>query len=68
MKNKSVVIIASFLAVLICLIISTLLFFAVTPAFLIMLSFVIGTITGVCITALIMYMVNNIRNRRSEKE
>jgi hypothetical protein len=68
MRNKSVIIISSVLAVLICIIISTLLFFAVTPGFLIIVSFVIGTITGVCITGLILYVINNIRNRRSENE
>jgi uncharacterized membrane protein YbhN (UPF0104 family) len=66
MKDKRIIIIASFLAVLICLIITALLFFVVTPAFLVILSFTIGVITGVCITALIKYFVNIIRNRRTE--
>ena len=39
MKEKRIIIIASFLGVLICLIISGLLFFAVTPGFLVILSF-----------------------------
>lgn len=68
MKDKRIIIIASFLAVLICLIIITLLFFAVTPGFLVILAFTIGVITGVCMMALILYLVNNIRNKRSENE
>jgi hypothetical protein len=67
MKNKKVIIIASFLAVLICLIMTTLLFFAVTPTFLIVLSLAIGIITGVCITLLIHNLVNIIKAKRSEK-
>ena len=68
MKDKRIIIIASLLAVLICLIITALLFFAVTPGFLVILAFIIGVITGVCMMALILYMVNNIRNKRSENE
>jgi hypothetical protein len=67
MKNKKVIIIASFLAVLICLILTTLLFFAVTPSFLIVLSLAIGIITGVCITLLIHNMVNIIKAKRLAK-
>ena len=67
MKNKSVIV-ASFLAVLICIILSVLLFFVVTPGFLIVLSFIIGTITGICITGLVLYLVNVIRDRRPENE
>jgi hypothetical protein len=66
MKDKRIIIIASFLAVLICLILTALLFFAVTPGFLVMLAFTIGVITGICIMALILYIVNNIRNKRAE--
>ncbi len=61
MKNKRLIIIASSFAVLICLIITTLLFFAVTPRFLIILSFTIGLISGICITSLIYYMINLIK-------
>ena len=68
MKEKRIIIIASFLGVLICLIISGLLFFAVTPGFLVMLSFAIGVITGVCIMSLILYLANIIKNRRLENE
>jgi len=66
MKDKRIIIIASLLAVLICLIITGLLFFVVTPGFLIILSFTIGVITGVCIMALVLYLVNSIKNRRSK--
>jgi len=68
MKDKKIIIISSFLAVLICLVITALLFFAVTPRFLVILSFTVGIITGVCITALILYLINNIKNKRSENE
>jgi hypothetical protein len=67
MKNKKVIIIASFLAVLICLIMTTLLFFAVTPTFLIVLSLAIGIITGVCITLLIHNLVNIVKAKRLGK-
>lgn len=63
MKDKKMIIITAFLAVLICLIITMLLFYAVTPRFLVILSFVIGVITGVCITSLILYLVNTIRKK-----
>jgi hypothetical protein len=66
MKDKRIIIIASFLAVLICLILTGLLFFAITPGFLVILAFTIGVITGICIVALILYIVKNIRNKRSE--
>jgi NhaP-type Na+/H+ or K+/H+ antiporter len=65
MKDKRIIIVASFLAVLICLIITGLLFFAVTPGFLVILAFTIGVITGICIMALILYLLKNIRNRSS---
>jgi uncharacterized membrane protein len=65
MKDKKLIIVTAFLAVLICLIITVLLFYSVSPRFLVILSFTIGVITGVCITALIFYLVNNLRNKRS---
>jgi FtsH-binding integral membrane protein len=68
MKDKKIIIISAFLAVLICLIITALLFIAVTPRFLVILSFTIGVLTGVCITSLINYMVNNIKNKRSDND
>jgi len=67
MKDKKAIITASFLAVLICLIITTLLFFTVTPRFLVILSLTIGIVTGICITLLIHNLVNIIKARRSEK-
>jgi hypothetical protein len=68
MKDKKIIIVTAFLAVLICLIVTMLLFFAVTPGFLVILAFTIGVITGVCITALILYLANTIKNQRSVAE
>jgi MFS family permease len=65
MKDKKIIIVTAFLAVLICLIITMLLFFAVTPGFLVILAFTIGVLTGICITALILYLSNTIKSRRS---
>lgn len=62
MKNKTLIIIVSFLAVSICLIMIVLLFYSVAPRFLIILSFTIGTITGVCIATLIHNLVKKIKN------
>ncbi len=64
MKNKTLIIVVSLLAVLICLIMIELLFYAVTPRFLIVLSLTIGIITGVFITILIQTLVKNIKNKR----
>lgn len=64
MKDKKIIIVTAFLAVLICLIITMLLFFPVTPGFLVILAFTIGVITGVCITTLILYLANTIKSRR----
>ncbi len=64
MKNKSLIIVVSLLAVLICLTITTLLFYSVPPDFLIILSFAIGVVTGVCILALIISLRNIIREKR----
>jgi len=66
MKNKKIIIIASFLAVLICLIMTALLFHAVTPTSLIILSFTIGIISGVCITLLIHNLINILKIRKSK--
>ena len=68
MKDKKIIIITAFLAVLICLIITMLLFFAVTPGFLVILAFTIGVITGVCITVLILYLATTIKNRKLANE
>lgn len=64
MKNKILIIVLSLLAVLICLIMIELLFYSVTPRFLIILSLTIGIITGVFITILIQTLVKNIKNKR----
>jgi hypothetical protein len=68
MKNKRLIIITSFLAVLICLIMIMLLFFTVTPGFLIILSLTIGIVTGVCITSLAYNLTNMIKIKKSENE
>jgi hypothetical protein len=68
MKNKRLIIITSFLAVLICLIMIMLLFFAVTPGFLIILSLTIGIVTGVCITSLAYNLKNMINIKKAENE
>ena len=65
MKNKRVIILTSFLAVLICLIITVLLFYAVTPKFLVILAFIIGIVTGVFITTLINQLISLFKNNRS---
>ncbi len=64
MKSKSLIVIASVFAVVICLIVTALLFYKVTPSFLIISAFTIGVITGICIAALIQNLVNIIRTRR----
>jgi high-affinity Fe2+/Pb2+ permease len=68
LKNKTLIIIVSFLAVIICLILIALLFYAVKPASLIILSLTIGVITGICIAFMGLGIVKNIKNKRSEKE
>jgi hypothetical protein len=67
MENKNLIIITSFLAVIICLIITVLLFYAVTPTFLIILSLTIGFITGVCVTLLVHNLINITKNKRLKK-
>ena len=68
MKNKTMIIIVAFLAVLICLIITVLLFYAVPPRVLVILSFIIGILTGVLTTFLVLNIIKIIRNKRSEDE
>jgi NhaP-type Na+/H+ or K+/H+ antiporter len=66
MRNRSLIVIVSILAVIICLIISALLFYPVAPDSLIILSFAIGVVTGVCIAALIRSLTIIIRNKKAE--
>jgi hypothetical protein len=66
MKNKNLIIIASFMAVIICLIMTGLLFYAVTPTFLIKISLAIGVISGVCITLLIHNLIKMFKANRSK--
>jgi Na+-driven multidrug efflux pump len=68
MKNKSLIILVSLLAVFICLILLVLLFCAVKPEFLVVLSFVIGMVTGICTAFLILGLRNTIRDRRAKRE
>jgi len=64
MKNKTLITVASFIAVLICLIITILLFYSVPPESLIIMSFVVGVVTGVCTLAMIINLRNLIREKR----
>lgn len=68
MKDKNLIIVASLLAVFICLLLTALLFFVVTPKFLVILALTIGMVTGVIVTSLIHYLVKTIRMRRSDNE
>jgi hypothetical protein len=67
MKNNTLIIATSILAVVICLILAALLFYAVRPESLVILAFAIGIITGICILALIISLRNKIWAKR-EKE
>lgn len=67
MKDKRMIILTSVFTVLICLMLAMLLFFVVTPALLIILSFSIGVVTGVCITSFIQYFKHLFRINRSEE-
>jgi uncharacterized membrane protein YbhN (UPF0104 family) len=64
MKDKKIIIVTASLAVLICLIIALLFFFAVTPGFLVMLAFTIGVITGICILSLVLYLAKTLKDRK----
>ena len=57
-KNKNLILILSFLAVIICLILTALLFYTAKPSLLITLSFIVGLVSGVCITLLIHNLLN----------
>jgi hypothetical protein len=63
MKNKFLIITASILAVVICLVLTLLLFFAVPPNYIIVLAFTIGVITGVIITAIILSLKKIIQTK-----
>jgi hypothetical protein len=68
MKYRALIIIVAFIAVLICLILVVSLFLVVTPRFMIVLSLIVGIITGVFMTVLIQTLVKNIRNKRLNNE
>jgi multisubunit Na+/H+ antiporter MnhE subunit len=65
MKNKSLIVTVSILAVIICLILAALLFYPVAPDSLVIISFTIGVVTGVCIAALIRNLTYIIRNKKA---
>jgi hypothetical protein len=70
MKKNTLIIAASILAVVICLILAALLLFSVKPESLLILAFTIGIITGICILALIISLRNKIwikRQKESQK-
>ena len=62
MKDRKVIILAAFLAVAICLILTLLLFFVVTPGLLFTIALAIGFITGICVTSLIYFILHKINN------
>ncbi len=66
MKDKRLIVLTSFLAVLICLIITLLLFYAVTPKLLVALAFIVEIFTGICLTAMIYHLADIIKTKRSE--
>jgi hypothetical protein len=68
MRNKRLIIFVSFLAVIICLIITLLLFYAVPPESLVILSFTIGVVTGVSILAMVINLRDIIRSKRLKNE
>jgi hypothetical protein len=67
MKNNKLIITASLLAVLICLILAVLLFYSVPSNFLIILAFIIGIVTGILILAIIISLRNTIQTKRTKK-
>ena len=62
MKDNKVIILSAFLAVAICLILTLLLFFVVTPGLLLTLTLAIGFVTGICVTSLIYYILHKIND------
>lgn len=68
MKNKSLITMVALLAVLICLTLALLLFYAVKPSFLIVLAFFVGLLTGIFITAIIYNLINNFKNKGSKRK
>jgi hypothetical protein len=68
MKNKVIIVLSSFLAVLICLIVSVLLFYSVTPRFLLILTLTIGIVTGICIATLVVSLSHIIKMKRLKRE
>ena len=68
MKNKTIIIAVSFIAVLICVILAGLLVYPVAHDSLVILSFVIGVVTGISVLALVINLTDMIRTKRSKNE
>jgi len=67
MKNKNLIIIASFLAVVICLIITALLFYVITSTFLVIISLTIVVVTIVCVWLLVRNIIKSFNNDRQRE-
>jgi uncharacterized membrane protein len=67
MKNKVLITVVSLLAVLICLVLALLLFYAVPPESLIILAFAVGVVTGICTLAMIINLRNLIREKKENR-
>jgi hypothetical protein len=66
MKDNKIIILTAILAVAICVILTLLLFFAVTPSFLFTLALTIGFLTGICVTTLISYILHKFKDNEAE--
>jgi uncharacterized membrane protein len=62
MKDNTVIILSAVLAVAICLILTLLLFFVVTPGLLFTIALAIGFVTGICVTSLIHYILHKFKD------
>jgi hypothetical protein len=65
MKDNKIIILSAFLAVAICLILTLLLFFVVTPGFLVTIALIVGFMTGICVTTLIYYLIHKIKDKET---
>src|SRR5664279_890459 len=61
MKDSKIIILTAFLAVAICLILTILLFFVVTPGFLFTMALTIRFVSGICVTSLIYFILHKIK-------
>jgi hypothetical protein len=69
MKNIKIVILTSFLSVIMCLILTAILFYTITPRTLLILTLSVGLIAGVFITSLIhsLLVIFNVNKTKNEK-